>query len=137
MKAYQPVLCTCCKSELTKPQFYKGKPYGWTCIKKVAPKAQQTKDVWIQGELVSFDKVSDNALRIEAIAKANGRTYKSFGYLSNSGEFEGAYYIGAGGEIKLTEFGKPVWRGHYIDQDTKELIDERTGEVIIKLNRRK
>lgn len=28
--------CTCCQAELTAPQFFEGKPYGYTCISKVS-----------------------------------------------------------------------------------------------------
>jgi len=35
------VHCALCGEELTAPQFYKGKPYGWSCIKKVDPKAKK------------------------------------------------------------------------------------------------
>ena len=29
-------LCFCCGSEVTAPQFHKGRVYGWSCIKKVS-----------------------------------------------------------------------------------------------------
>lgn len=31
------ITCVCCGSSLTMPQFHNGKPYGYTCIKKVNP----------------------------------------------------------------------------------------------------
>jgi len=30
------LLCTCCKAEITAPQWYNGYPYGYTCISKVS-----------------------------------------------------------------------------------------------------
>ena len=34
--------CELCGEELTAPQFFEGKPYGWSCIKKVNPAAKKT-----------------------------------------------------------------------------------------------
>lgn len=44
------IRCTCCQAELTAPQFHDGKPYGWTCIKKVDPSFKQTKTVYVACE---------------------------------------------------------------------------------------
>jgi hypothetical protein len=30
------IRCTCCQAEITCPQFFNGKPYGYTCVKKVS-----------------------------------------------------------------------------------------------------
>ncbi len=30
------IRCTCCQAEITCPQFHNGKPYGYTCVKKVS-----------------------------------------------------------------------------------------------------
>lgn len=40
------IICHCCTAELTMPQFHNGKPYGWTCIHRVAPGKKRTKDVF-------------------------------------------------------------------------------------------
>lgn len=45
--------CACCGSEVTCPQFFDGKVYGYTCIKKVNPAAKQSKVVYVAAELVS------------------------------------------------------------------------------------
>lgn len=40
------IICHCCTAELTMPQFHNGKPYGWTCIHKVAPGKKRSKDAF-------------------------------------------------------------------------------------------
>ena len=43
--------CFCCGTEITAPQFYKGKSYGWTCIKKVSDqKRVKSNDVYLLAE---------------------------------------------------------------------------------------
>ena len=37
------IRCTCCQAEITCPQFHNGKPYGYTCIKKVDPALKRRK----------------------------------------------------------------------------------------------
>ncbi len=44
------ILCTCCQSEVTCPQFFNGKPYGYTCIKKVAPAQKRVKREYVACE---------------------------------------------------------------------------------------
>lgn len=44
------ITCTCCGSEVTFPQFYNGKPYGYTCIKKVAPTQKRVKREYVACE---------------------------------------------------------------------------------------
>lgn len=46
--------CTCCGAEITAPQFFNGKPYGWTCIKKVNPAAKQVKLKFVAVEKVEI-----------------------------------------------------------------------------------
>jgi hypothetical protein len=38
--------CERCGEQLTKPQFYKGKSYGWTCITLVKPGIKKSKNPW-------------------------------------------------------------------------------------------
>lgn len=35
--------CTCCGTEVNSPYFFEGGVYGYTCIKKVNPKAKRNK----------------------------------------------------------------------------------------------
>lgn len=35
--------CSCCGTDITSPYFYDGGVYGWTCIKKVNPRARRNK----------------------------------------------------------------------------------------------
>lgn len=50
--------CSCCGSDITAPQFYKGQMYGYTCITKVAPRYKKIKS----DELIfiPFDVIEDN-----------------------------------------------------------------------------
>jgi hypothetical protein len=54
MAAPKIMTCTCCGADITAPQFFQGKPYGWTCIKKVNPAAKQSKVKFVAVELVKF-----------------------------------------------------------------------------------
>lgn len=48
MSALLSVLrCSCCGAEITCPQFHNGKPYGWTCIHKVAPGQKRIKKEYL------------------------------------------------------------------------------------------
>ncbi len=41
--------CTCCGTELTKPQFFEGKAYGMSCIKNVNPAHKVNKKIiWVK-----------------------------------------------------------------------------------------
>lgn len=50
--------CECCGSDITAPQFYNGKMYGYTCITKVAPrqKRNSAKDLIV----IPFEHVENN-----------------------------------------------------------------------------
>jgi hypothetical protein len=52
------IQCACCGADVTMPQFYNGLAYGYTCIKKVAPKQKQTKIVYVQAD--SFEVYQAN-----------------------------------------------------------------------------
>ena len=65
--------CACCGADITAPQFYKGKAYGYTCILKVNPKAKQAKAGkarFVKGEVVSL--VGDSN-RMEVTFLINGK----------------------------------------------------------------
>lgn len=40
------IRCTCCQAEITCPQFFNGNPYGYTCVKRVAPALKRRKVVY-------------------------------------------------------------------------------------------
>lgn len=67
MSNRRPVLCSCCGTECTMPQFYNGKPYGYTCITKVAPDYKRSKDngLWIatdKTEVIHANKSTPQAM---------------------------------------------------------------------------
>jgi hypothetical protein len=56
-----------CGEELTKPIFFQGKPYGWSCITKVNPNAKKSKDIYKVFQ-VTETRISENGLlEIKAI----------------------------------------------------------------------
>ncbi len=63
--------CTMCGEELTKPHFFNGKPYGWSCITKVNPNAKKSKDIYKVFQ-VTETRISENGvLEIKAIDFSN------------------------------------------------------------------
>lgn len=77
------IRCACCQAEITAPQFHNGKPYGWTCIHKVAPGKKRTKDVY---HAVDFKQqvVSPSARQV-AIVKWNGQRKAVVFYCQSAG----------------------------------------------------
>lgn len=59
--------CELCSEELTCPQIYMGKIYGWSCIKKVNPNARKSKvkEVWVAADNYEFEQLS-GGLKIRA-----------------------------------------------------------------------
>ena len=55
MATLKTLTCSCCGSDVTCPQYYQGKVYGYTCITKVAPKAKKVKTVMAVVEVVSME----------------------------------------------------------------------------------
>jgi hypothetical protein len=49
--------CARCGEVITAPYFFKGRPYGWTCIKLINPAAKKEKnaDRWIVPNSHNFD----------------------------------------------------------------------------------
>ena len=68
--------CARCGEEITKPYFFKGAPFGWTCIKIVNPFAKKkkagTKEHWIVFD--SHDFASNGKQLVTAFW--NGRKFK-------------------------------------------------------------
>lgn len=76
--------CACCGADITAPQFYKGKAYGYTCILKVNPEAKQVKAgkaVFAKGELISI--VGDSQGRQEVTILVNGKRLVDIVYGEN------------------------------------------------------
>lgn len=73
-KVYQ---CFCCGSEVTAPQFYKGKVYGWTCIKKVDPSAKRSKDngLWVKFDSVEMTQPDLERCRFVPVVTVNGKRF--------------------------------------------------------------
>lgn len=93
--------CTCCGSDVTAPQFFNGKIYGYTCINKVAPKGtKKAKTQYVQVEMIS-DGFSGTG-RIQPIVKVEGKKYRlPVGYASMEECLSGTIENAGGHEWKL------------------------------------
>lgn len=79
--------CTCCMSEVTVPYFHQGKPYGYTCIKKVTnSKVKKSKAQYIPCKVMHY--IQDNGHFI--VASVEGKKVKGAG-LWMAGKLEGVY----------------------------------------------
>jgi hypothetical protein len=94
--------CTLCGEALTKPIFYKGNPYGWTCITKVNPGAKKPKK--------NANYVKGNVLEIipqgwysVIRAEYNGKKYRANYYSDSKNSIE---LIPDGCLINLDHFKK-------------------------------
>ena len=78
--------CARCGEEITAPYFYKGRPYGWTCITFVNPSAKKEKNAnrWIVPQSHNFDPlkgkqqvtiVHDGCKYVVSIRFSNGTHY--------------------------------------------------------------
>lgn len=65
--------CSCCGTEVASPYFYDGGVYGWTCIKKVNPKAKKNKPKLkcVEVEVLKVE-FSDMSTRGRALVLING-----------------------------------------------------------------
>ena len=83
------MLCKCarCGEDLTAPHFFKGKPYGWTCIKIVNPTARKpkVKDIWVKSESVYTILECSNHTKRKVIATYDGRKYVDWHYVDLNG----------------------------------------------------
>jgi hypothetical protein len=67
--------CELCGEELTCPQVYQGKIYGWSCIKKVNPDAKKSKvkEHWIEAEsyttIIFITELDNKVDKITAVLK--------------------------------------------------------------------
>lgn len=74
------VQCTCCGSEVTCPQFYNGKPYGYTCIKKVAPAQKRVKTEYVVADEFAIQQVEGFA-KWDFVGRVEGfKIVRTYGY---------------------------------------------------------
>lgn len=68
--------CTLCGESLTKPIFYKGNPYGWTCITKVNPTAKKPKKMpnYVKGSVL---EIMPHGWYSIVLAEYNGKKYRA------------------------------------------------------------
>jgi len=85
------ILCNCCQSELTMPQYHNGLPYGWTCITKVCPSAKRVKAIWLPCELESVH-IADGTTQFTAVIALLGCRIKVTGYAEMLTDESGVNY---------------------------------------------
>lgn len=101
MTQLKSLSCACCGAELTKPQFFNGKVYGFTCITKQAGKGfvKNTLEM-VQVPLVKI-VLPDNTTRIsKLIINVNGLRVNMGAFYANREEViaEDIKSIGAAGD---------------------------------------
>jgi len=62
--ALRPLVCFCCGADITAPQFFQGKAYGYTCIKKVSGQKQVKNkcEIYAQGTVITL---TDTSITVE------------------------------------------------------------------------
>ena len=109
--------CFCCGADITAPQFFKGRAYGWTCITKVSDqKRTRSKDVWIKADTMTTEVIDAKTIKI--IATVNGVRYTD---TAKYGRGFTAVMMPESGMVKVyAQYGKQygnkrvpalVWRG--------------------------
>ena len=87
------ILCTCCKSELTAPQWHNGYPYGYKCIEKVAPKAKKSRRVFVACEFFKVSQIPGTTLHVvKATVKGDTIVVKIYGNPLESKYINDVYY---------------------------------------------
>lgn len=96
----KPCLCTSCGEPLTKPVFFKGKPYGWSCIKKVNPLVKKNNlNTWIIADSSNFNPNGERKQLVTAYS--DNKKYKAMVFRndednnwSGTGHFMICYHSG-------------------------------------------
>ena len=74
--------CALCGEELTAPQQFKGKMYGYSCILKVNPTATKQKNTnWEQCDFLSYKEIEGRQI---PIVNYNGKKYIDTSYKWNN-----------------------------------------------------
>lgn len=98
MATFKIVQCTCCGSDVTMPQFFNGKPYGYTCILKVAPSQKRVKVEYVQADeyAVSQDGGKFNfAGRVSGFKVVRSNGYSAEQFYGNA-KLAGSIYVADG-----------------------------------------
>jgi hypothetical protein len=109
------LICTCarCGEPLTKPAFYKGKPYGYTCITFVDPSAKPkpTKETYCESSDFVFESPGSGVSKV-VVTLSNGK--KCAGTVARYGSEYRNHFIQIVDSIAyvmLTDKqGKNVWK---------------------------
>ena len=96
--------CYCCGADITVPQFNKGHAYGWSCIKKVAPKQKRTKDagLWLKADRVWVEAVEKGSLRQQIKASIGGVTFAVWFYANPKIYAETGEYVPSYSSVGIT-----------------------------------
>lgn len=113
--------CSCCGSDVTVPYFFKGGVYGYTCIKKVDPKAKRTKDngLWIAyQELIITQRPNANVFDFAVIC--NGKKFDvGFSYSDDASRIAG---LASGSKLfRIAQYANgtnPVFKSPVINTTT-------------------
>jgi len=134
--------CTCCGSWCEWPQFHNGKPYGYTCILKVNPKAKRSKkEAYVTAESIEVGEPDDEGM-IRVSAKYNGVSYSSkvSSYYLTSERHSHFLHInpmtglirvfGVFFDRNMNQYTDKVWRNTTIDCG---VVYDVNGNALVKL----
>ncbi len=112
--------CSCCDADITAPQFYKGKAYGWSCVTKVSGRGfKRVRDsgYWIKAdsvEVIVTDKerlslkvrvtAFDGLLTVSFASYLDADKYRETGEITFNEKFSANHLID--GFLKITETKK-------------------------------
>lgn len=134
MSKLKPVTCACCGADITAPQFYNGKAYGWSCVLKQSGSFKRTKDtgLWLQGKII---KVETENARLHVLIEVLGKKLWVSSYFDQEAYAANGEYLKclrtpdnftATGLIRISRY-KHGGTGS-IEPRTFELITEPTGK---------
>jgi len=143
--------CYCCGADITAPQFHEGHAYGWTCIKKVAPKQKRTRDngFWIKADNVEVIVADKEVLRQKLRATVKGTGFATWFYadpkvFAKTGEYVPQFVgdITLDGLVKIAKYANgstPLYSHIDIIQErdkkgklfVADVVNRKTGKSLL------
>lgn len=121
MKNANQATCSCCGADINAPQFYKGKAYGYTCIKKVDPsfKRKTKTGIWIKPDSVEIVQREGRALWDVSVVVKGIRFKLGHAYTE---EGNNSFFVGGLLALYLPEHG-------YTFKSIEPRLNESTGKL--------
>lgn len=100
-----PCRCARCDEELYKPVFFKGKPYGWTCITYINPYAKKTKKKQPPLVLAKVERVEG----LKVVFSCNGKKFSKKG-----ARYVADYADEVGNEVYVDLISVEKWKQSFL-----------------------